>query len=123
MIRNALASSLVFVTYLQILSRPIVPPTEEVPLFSRARQRVHLSATLGEGGELERSFGRAPAGSVWAVLGAPVGARGTGTAWIAHSCATRGAGCSSGRGSWGGCSCAGQRSSAEPPPFRSSDER
>ena len=38
--------------------RPMVPPTFENQVFTGARQRIFLSATLGEGGELERSFGR-----------------------------------------------------------------
>jgi hypothetical protein len=59
MIRAGLASCLVYVAYSGILVRPYVPPTHQNNLFSRARQRVYLSATLGEGGELERAFGRA----------------------------------------------------------------
>ena len=59
-IRGALPSCLVYVSYASILVRPLLPPTGDNPLFSGARQRLYLSATLGEGGELERSFGRAP---------------------------------------------------------------
>lgn len=59
MIRAGLASCLVYVAYSGILIRPYVPPTHQNQLFSGARQRVYLSATLGEGGELERAFGRA----------------------------------------------------------------
>ncbi|MEV7038319.1 DEAD/DEAH box helicase [Amycolatopsis sp. NPDC051061] len=58
MIRHALKSCLVYVTYSGILIRPVAPPTDRNPLFSNARQRLYLSATLGNGGELERSFGR-----------------------------------------------------------------
>lgn len=58
MIRGGLASCLVYVSYSSILVRPYIPPTQQNPLFSSARQRVYLSATLGEGGELERAFGR-----------------------------------------------------------------
>jgi hypothetical protein len=58
MIRAGLASCLVYVAYSGILIRPYIPPTYQNPLFTGARQRVYLSATLGEGGELERAFGR-----------------------------------------------------------------
>ncbi len=60
MIRAGLSACLVYITYSQILVRPFVPPTGENRVFVGARQRLYLSATLGEGGELERSFGRAP---------------------------------------------------------------
>jgi hypothetical protein len=58
MIGSGLASCLVYVAYNGILIRPFIPPTFQNPLFSRARQRLYLSATLGGGGELERAFGR-----------------------------------------------------------------
>ncbi len=58
MIRAGLSSSLVYVAYSGILVRPYIPPTHQNALFSGARQRVYLSATLGEGGEIERAFGR-----------------------------------------------------------------
>lgn len=58
MIRAGLASCLVYVSYSGILVRPYIPPTHQNRLFTDARQRVYLSATLGEGGELERAFGR-----------------------------------------------------------------
>lgn len=38
--------------------RPVVPPTDTHQLFKSARQRVYMSATLGEDGDLERAFGR-----------------------------------------------------------------
>ncbi len=37
----------------------MIPPTYENRVFSDARHRVYISATLGAGGELERAFGRA----------------------------------------------------------------
>lgn len=58
MIRAGLASCLVYVAYSGILVRPYLPPTHNNRLFTDARQRLYLSATLGEGGELERAFGR-----------------------------------------------------------------
>lgn len=60
MIRGGLPACLVYVTHSQVLVRLFVPPTADNPLFAGAAQRLYLSATLGEGGELERSFGRAP---------------------------------------------------------------
>ena len=58
MIRSGLASCQVYTSHSGILIRPLIPPTHENPLFREARQRVYLSATLGNGGELERAFGR-----------------------------------------------------------------
>jgi hypothetical protein len=59
MIRNGLSSCLVYLSYFGVLVRPLIPTTSENPLFTGARQRLYLSATLGDGGELERAFGRA----------------------------------------------------------------
>jgi hypothetical protein len=42
----------------EILIRPLIPPTNTHRPFARAGQRVYMSATLGEGGELERLTGR-----------------------------------------------------------------
>lgn len=58
MIRQGIASCLIYVSFSEILIRPYIPPTSHNRLFNQARQRVYLSATLGEGGELERAFGR-----------------------------------------------------------------
>lgn len=58
MIHEELKSCLAYISYSEIVVRPYIPPTYNNQLFSKARQRVYLSATLGEGGELERSFGR-----------------------------------------------------------------
>jgi len=41
-----------------ILIRPLLPPTNTHAPFANANQRVYMSATLGEGGELERLTGR-----------------------------------------------------------------
>lgn len=60
MIRTGLRACLVYVTYSSLLVRPLIPPTGDNALFTGARQRLYLSATLGNGGELERAFGRAP---------------------------------------------------------------
>ena len=49
---------LVFVSRRAILIRPFVAPTATHAAFDGAVQRLYMSATLGEGGELERAFGR-----------------------------------------------------------------
>lgn len=48
----------IFVAVGEILIRPLIPPTFEHRAFAAARQRIYLSATLGDGGDLERSVGR-----------------------------------------------------------------
>jgi len=53
MVRNGLESCLVYLSYSGVLVRPIIPPTFENAPFSRAEQRLYLSATRGGGGELE----------------------------------------------------------------------
>ncbi len=58
MIRSGLAACCVYLSYGGIQIRPMIPPTFQNRVFSRAGQRVYLSATLGAGGELERAFGR-----------------------------------------------------------------
>lgn len=58
MIRSGLASCCVYLSYGGIQIRPMIPPTFENQSFTRAKQRIYLSATLGSGGELERAFGR-----------------------------------------------------------------
>lgn len=60
MIRPALDRCLLYFGWDGFLIRPYVPPTDEHLHFTEARQRVYISATLGDGGELERAFGRAP---------------------------------------------------------------
>jgi hypothetical protein len=47
-----------FVGWDEVLVRPMVVPSEMHAGFADARQRVYLSATLGQGGELERVFAR-----------------------------------------------------------------
>ncbi len=51
---------LAYVAWDGILIRPVLAPTSSHRHFVAAEQRVYLSATLGDGGELERAFGRAP---------------------------------------------------------------
>lgn len=42
----------------EILIRPLIPPTFSHSAFANAKHRVFMSATLGEGGDLERLTGR-----------------------------------------------------------------
>lgn len=57
MIADQLEHCLVYVSWDGILIRPLIPPTSEHAAFADAEQRIYMSATLGAGGELERSFG------------------------------------------------------------------
>lgn len=56
-IRDHLDSCQLYVTWDSILIRPFIPPSLTHGPFQLARQRVYMSATLGEGGELERITG------------------------------------------------------------------
>lgn len=58
MIRQNLASCLVYVSRQQFYIRPMIPPTFQHGPFVDPEQRIYLSATLGDAGELERAFGR-----------------------------------------------------------------
>jgi hypothetical protein len=56
-IGNAVSRCLMYVSWNEILMRPLIPPTLSHGAFSDAEQRVYMSATLGADGELERAFG------------------------------------------------------------------
>jgi hypothetical protein len=58
MIRDHLHACHLYYTSNSILLRPLIVPTKSFPPFQNARQRIYMSATLGEGGDLERIFGR-----------------------------------------------------------------
>ena len=58
MLQGQLDRALVYVSWPEILIRPLVAPTFSHRPFADARQRIYMSATVGEGGELERAFGR-----------------------------------------------------------------
>lgn len=47
----------IYISYKNILIRPIITPTIKHLPFSNAKQRIYMSATLGKGGELERITG------------------------------------------------------------------
>lgn len=58
MIRDYLHACQLYYTSNSILIRPLIVPTKSFAPFQNARQRIYMSATLGEGGDLERIFGR-----------------------------------------------------------------
>jgi hypothetical protein len=58
MIRDSLPACSIFVTRDELQVRPMLPPTASHAPFADPRQRIYLSATLGDGGEIERAFGR-----------------------------------------------------------------
>lgn len=58
MLRANLASCLFYVARREFYIRPMIPPTFEHEPFTAPSQRLYLSATLGDAGELERAFGR-----------------------------------------------------------------
>jgi hypothetical protein len=60
MIRANLVSCLFYVSNGAWYIRPMIPPTFEHAPFVDPEQRIYLSATLGDAGELERAFGRTP---------------------------------------------------------------
>lgn len=57
-LRDHLDRTLVYASYREVLIRPLICPTSSHPAFENPKQRLYMSATLGEGGELERAFGR-----------------------------------------------------------------
>lgn len=57
-VRDHLEACHLYVGFGRVLVRPFIPPTEVHRPFAQAKQRIYMSATLGEGGELERIFGR-----------------------------------------------------------------
>lgn len=60
MIRAHLGSCLFYVSRSGWCIRPMIPPTFDHQPFTAPEQRIYLSATLGDAGELERAFGRSP---------------------------------------------------------------
>ena len=57
MIRDHLDACQVFMSWRSILIRPLIPPSLTNSAFKNAKQRVFMSATLGEGGDLQRITG------------------------------------------------------------------
>jgi DEAD/DEAH box helicase len=58
MIRPGLRACLFYLARSGWYIRPMIPPTFDHAPFTDPEQRLYLSATLGEAGELERAFGR-----------------------------------------------------------------
>ena len=58
MIKDHLHACHLYYTSHSILIRPLIAPTKSFAPFQNSRQRIYMSATLGEGGDLERIFGR-----------------------------------------------------------------
>jgi hypothetical protein len=56
-IREHLTACHFYVSYDAVLIRPLYPPTMQHSAFANARQRIFMSATLGENGDLERLWG------------------------------------------------------------------
>ena len=58
LIRDNLQACHCYISASQILIRPLIPPTFTHAPFVDAKQRIYMSATLGNGGDLERTTGR-----------------------------------------------------------------
>ncbi|MHC2274925.1 hypothetical protein ACVME8_001536 [Bradyrhizobium diazoefficiens] len=58
LLRDHLDACHLYLTPQEIYLRPLIPPTWTHSPFANARQRIFMSATLGEGGDLERLTGR-----------------------------------------------------------------
>lgn len=58
LIRDHLSACHLYYSVAEILIRPFIAPTFSHLPFANAKQRIYMSATLGEGGELERITGR-----------------------------------------------------------------
>lgn len=58
MIRDHLHACHLYYSNNEIFIRPLIPPTWTHEPFNAPRQRIYMSATLGEGGDLERLTGR-----------------------------------------------------------------
>jgi len=57
LIRNSVHSCLFLVSSYEITIRPLVPPTHTHAPFAKAKQRIYMSASLGGGSDLRRSYG------------------------------------------------------------------
>jgi len=57
-LRDRLYACHMYLSASSIVIRPIIPPTQAFSPFSGAKQRIYMSATLGAGGDLERTTGR-----------------------------------------------------------------
>jgi hypothetical protein len=69
LLRDSLHACHLYISRRAILIRPLIPPSDTHPPFSGAKQRIYMSATLGEGGDLERVTGRQPIHKIPVPLG------------------------------------------------------
>ncbi|MCD9479382.1 DEAD/DEAH box helicase [Photobacterium phosphoreum] len=58
LLRHNLNACHLYLSSSEILIRPLIAPTWTHNAFNDAKQRIYMSATLGEGGDLERLLGR-----------------------------------------------------------------
>lgn len=58
LLRHNLLACHIYLSSSEILIRPLIAPTWTHHAFDDAKQRIYMSATLGEGGDLERLLGR-----------------------------------------------------------------
>lgn len=56
-LRDHLESCNIYYSWNEILIRPLIPPSLDNSQFNNAKQRLFMSATLGQGGDLERITG------------------------------------------------------------------
>lgn len=56
-VREHLHACHLYVSWNKLLLRPIIPPSLTFAPFARAKQRIYMSATLGDSGDLERTLG------------------------------------------------------------------
>jgi hypothetical protein len=69
LIRDSLHACHLYISRRAILIRPLIPPSSTHSPFSGPKQRLYMSATLGEGGDLERVTGRQPIHKIPVPLG------------------------------------------------------
>ena len=63
-IRNHLESCIILVSGHGVTIRPLIAPTHTHEAFESARQRIYMSATLGGGSDLQRSYGKEKVGVI-----------------------------------------------------------
>lgn len=56
-IRNNISACNIYISWQAIVIRPYIVPTLTNKVFANAKARIYMSATLGESGEMERSYG------------------------------------------------------------------
>jgi hypothetical protein len=69
LLRDSLHACHLYISRRAILIRPLIPPSKTHLPFAGAKQRLYMSATLGEGGDLERVTGRQPIHKIPVPLG------------------------------------------------------